>query len=76
MIAGTETYVYDDNNRLISETDKNGNTTIYEYEGRYTYPSLTNHPNGAGNLIVTTDPYGNTVSTSYDVMDQFVSETY
>ena len=55
-------YVYDSQQRLLSQTDADGNTTTYTYDGD-------------GNMLSLTDPDGNVTTWSYDAFGENVNET-
>ncbi len=53
---------YDANDRIVSVTDENNNTTRFEYDAN-------------GNLVKVTDAAGQTGSLSYDAMDRIIKTT-
>ena len=66
---------WDDNDRLVSETDANTNTTIYAYDSRNrrvlaTSPAGTSHRflwDAFSDRVSSTDPNGTVVSNRYDL---------
>ena len=57
----SRSWVYADSGNLLSETDYNGNTTTYTYDGRF-------------NLTKITDPNGNTEEMTYDSLSRMTSK--
>ena len=60
--GGQQDYFYDKDDRLIAETDANGNTTSFAYDG-------------VGNQISVTDANNNTTSYAYDSMNRLTTVT-
>lgn len=59
----TQTYAYDELNRLLSQEDNIGNRVEYEYDSR-------------GNLRTKREPRGNLVELEYDGLNRSTSTTY
>ncbi len=73
-------FVWDDNNRLTSETDGNSNTTYFAYDScdrrvLATSPDGTPHTfvwNARGSLESSTDPNGTVVSNRFDLLERCI----
>ncbi len=79
----TELNTYDAMGNLLSETDKEGHTTTYEYDGadrliKTTYPDGTATSktyDAAGRVTSTTDQRGNTTTYEYDAVGNKIAQT-
>ncbi|MBE9549283.1 MAG: RHS repeat-associated core domain-containing protein [Proteobacteria bacterium] len=76
----TVQYAFDDNSRLASMTDDNGNTTSYSYDAlnrmiKKTNQDSTFHAYGYDlddNRVSVTDPNGNQITNAFDVLNRLV----
>jgi len=74
---------HDDDSRLISQTDDNGNTTSYAYDARGRLTATTN-PDGSvessaynvhDDLVAWTDPNGTVVTSTYDALGRLTGRS-
>ena len=61
-LGQSQTWTYDSHGNVLTATDKNGNTTTYQYDS-------------SENLIKTTDPLGNVTSSTYDSVGNQLTRT-
>jgi RHS repeat-associated protein len=74
---------HDDEGRLISQTDDNGNTTSYEYDAKGHTISTTNSDGSSesyvynvhDDLVSWTDPNGTAVAATYDALGRVTSRS-
>jgi YD repeat-containing protein len=74
---------WDDNSRLVTQTDDNGNTTAYEYDAlnrrtKTTYADATNRQfvyDVHHNVVQTTDAVGSVVNCTYDLLNRLTAKT-
>jgi RHS repeat-associated protein len=81
--GGTQTFSFDANDRLVSETDELGRTTSYGYDGAGNVNDIT-RPGGAEwrlnydaarNLVSATDPEDGQSTFTYDAQNRLTSYT-
>ncbi len=80
VVDSSTSFTYDVNSRCVSQTDANTNTTSFGYDSLGECTSIT-YADGTvrralwglgGNLKITTDPNGTTITNTYDLNDRIV----
>jgi RHS repeat-associated protein len=74
---------WDDNSRLVTQTDDNGNTTAYDYDAlnrrtKITYADGTENQFAYDvhhNIVQTTDAAGTVVNSTYDLLNRLTAKT-